>query len=325
MSEILKRRFNIGVGKETVRGTKVAPAIWLKTTSEEYNDEIEPVVTERSMGVIEDSDDQVVAKNFSAGPIGGEVFDKSIGYFLLAGLGAVSSVTKSGESLVYEHSFSVLQSALHPTLTLEIKRGDIEQKAYPNVVVDSLKLSAEVNQYVTFEASLRGKAGVVGNATPSYVAENYFLAKNISIKLAENLAGLSSANKIDAKNFEIEFIKNVEDKDVLGTDGPSDFLNKQFAIEGSVELYFSSVYERDYAIQGLAKAMRIELENSAVTIGSTSHPKLVIDIAKAKFSEAKISGGNNDIASLSVTFKGFYSLTDSKSVTAVLTNTQASY
>ena len=325
MSEILKRRFNVGVGKETTRGTKVAPAIWLKLTSEDYNDEIEPVVTERSMGVIEDSDDQVVAKNFSAGTIGGEVFDNSIGYFLLAGIGKVASVGKSGDSGVYEHSFSVLQSALHPTLTLEIKRGDIEQKAFANVVIDTFKLSAEVNNYVTFEASMRGKKGEVATSTPAYVAENYFLAKNISVKLADNLTGLSSASAIDVKNFEIEIAKNIEDKDVLGSDGPADFLNKQLAIEGTMELYFSSVYERDYAIQGLAKAMRIELENSAVTIGTSSHPKLVIDLAKVKFSEAKVAGGNNDIASLSVSFKGFYSLTDSKSITAILTNTQASY
>jgi len=325
MSEILKRRFNVGVGKETTRGTKVTPAMWLKLTTEEYNDEIEPVVTERGMGVIEDSDDQVVAKNFSAGNVGGEVFDKSIGYFLLGAFGQVNSAGKSGDAGVYEHTFAVLQSALHQSLTLEIKRGDIEQKAFANVVVDSFKLSAEVNDYVTFEASLRGKAGVAGTATPSYVAENYFLAKNISVKLADTLAGLSSANKLDVKNFEIEISKNIEDKDVLGTDGPADFLNKQFTIEGTMELYFSSVYERDYAIQGLAKSMRIELENSAVTIGTTSHPKLVIDLAKVKFSEAKVSGGNNDIASLSVSFKGFYSLTDSKSIEAILTNTQASY
>ena len=325
MSEILKRKFNVGIGKETERGTAVTPAIWLKPTSEDYNDEIEPIVTERSMGVIEDSDDQVVAKVFSAGSIGGEVFDKSIGYFLLGAFGQVASAGKIGDAGVYEHSLSVLQSALHPSLTLEIKRGDIEQLAYPNVVVETLKLSAEVNQYVTFEAGLRGKKGQAATSTPGYVAENYFLAKDIKVKLADNLAGLGAADAIDVKNVEINFNKNIEDKDVLGNDGPKDFLNKQFAVEGSMEMYFSSVYEKNYALEGLAKAMRLTLENTAVTIGTSSHPKLEIDFAKVKFSEAKPSGGNNDLVSISISFKGFYSLSDSKSVTGVLTNTQASY
>lgn len=322
--ELLKRTFNVGIGKETSRGTKVAPAIWLKPTSEDYNDQIEAINTERSMGIIEDSDDMVVAKKFSSGVIAGEIFDKSFGYLLLSALGQVSSV-ESADSGVYDHTFTVLQSAQHPSLTLEIKRGAIEQKAYPNVVVENLKISAGVNQYVMFEVDLKGKTGETASNTPSYVVENYFLAKDISVKLADTYAGLGAASAIDVKSFDIEIAKNIEDDDVLGTDGPSDFLNKQIVVEGSLEMNFATVYERDYVLNNTVKSMRITAENTAVTIGATSHPKIVLDLAKVKFSEAPITGGNNDLAKVEVKFKGFYSVDESFSTKAVLSNTQSSY
>jgi len=71
--------------------------------------------------------------------------------------------------------------------------------------------------------------------------------------------------------------------------------------------------------------MRITLENTGVTIGASSSPKLVIDLAKVKFSEALITGGNNDISKIEVKFKGFYSQDDAFSIKAVLTNLQTSY
>lgn len=325
MSEILKRKFNIGIGKETTRGTKVVPAIWLKPTSEDYNDNVDVVATERSMGVIEDSDDQVVVKNFSSGVFAGEIFDKSFGYFLLGAIGQVASVEKVGDSGVYDHTFSVLQSAQHPSLTVEIKRGDIEQKAYANAVVESLKISSAVNEYVMFEVAMRGKAGVAGTATPSYVTENYFLAKNIAVKLADTYGDIGSAVAIDVKNVELNINKNIEDKDLISNDGPADFLNKQMVIEGTMEMYFADVYARDYALNGTSKAMQIVMENTGVTLGNSSTPKLVINLAKVKFSDAPIKGGNNDLASVEISFKAFYSPSDSKSIEAILTNTQASY
>jgi len=324
MSEILKRKFNIGIGKESVRGTKVAPAIWLKPTSEDFNDQAEVVATERSMGIIEDSDDQVVVKKFASGVIAGELFDQSFGYFLLGALGQVASV-ESADSGVYNHTFTVLQSAQHPSLTLEIKRGDIEQKAYPNAVIENLKISSAVNQYVMFEADVRAKVGETASNSPSYIVENYFLAKDISVKLADAYDDLGSAEAIDVKSVDIEIAKNIEDDDVLGTDGPSDFLNKQIVVEGTLVMNFATVYEKNYVLNGTTKSMRVTMTNTDVTIGASSNPKLVIDLAKVKFSEAPITGGNNDIAQVEVKFKGFYSTDEAFSTKAILTNTKSSY
>lgn len=327
MSEQIKRRFNVGIGKETERGTVVVPGFELKPTSEDFNDQVETIVSERGMGVIEDSEDLVVGKKFSSGSIAGELFDKSIGLILLGAFGKVDSAAQTAPNAsVYDHTFTVLQSAQHPSFTLDVKRGDIEHLAYPNCVIENLKIEAEGGaKYVTFEADFRGKAGVASTTTPSYVAENYFLAKDVIIGLATNYSGIAAATAIDVKSLSLEISKNIEDVDVLGDDEPSDFLNKQIAIEGEIVMNFSSATEKGYVLNNTPKAMRITFENTSVTIGSSAHPKLVIDLAKVKFSEAGISGGNNDLAGIALKFKGLYSATDSKSITAVLSNIETAY
>lgn len=324
MTETLKRKFNIGIGRETSRGTIVAPSFWLKPLSEDINDKIEVAVSERAVGVIEDSEDQEISKKMSGGTVTGEVFDKSFGLVLLATLGQVTSA-ESADAGVYDHNFEVLQSAKHPSLTVEVKRGDNEQKAYANSVIESFKLSAVAKDYLKFEAVIRGKAGIPASSIPAYLTENYFLGKNINVKLADDLDGLSSASSIDVRSVEININKNVEDDEKLGSVEPNDFLNKQLAIEGNVEMLFKNTDLMDYALNGNKKAMRLEIVNSAVTIGLTSNPKLVIDLAKIKFREPLIGGDNNEIAKVTVGFKAFYSSSDAKSIVAILTNEQTDY
>jgi hypothetical protein len=324
MTELIKRKFNIGIGKETSRGVKVAPSYWLKPLSEDINDKIEVAVSERAVGVIEDSEDQEISKKMSGGTIAGEVFDESFGLILLATLGQVGSV-ETADLGVYEHTFAVLQSAKHPTLTVEVKRGDNEQKAYPNSVIETFKLEAAVNQYLKFEMALRGKAGVAESNSPGYITEKYFLGQHINLKLADDLAGLDGASAVDVKRVEININKNIEDDDKLGSIEPADFLNKQLTIEGSIEMNFKDTVLMDYALNGNQKAMRIEIINGDVTIGATSNPKLVIDLAKIKLREPLISGDNNEIAKVTANFKAFYSASDSKSIETKLTNLVTSY
>lgn len=330
MSEQIKRRFNVGIGKEATgvsRGAAVSPTHELKPTSEDFNDQVETIVSERGMGVIEDSEDLVVGKKFSSGSLAGEVFDKSIGLLLLGAFGKVESAANAApNALVYNHTFTVEQSAQHPSFTIDIKRGDIEHLAYPLCVLENLKIEAEAGaKYVMFEADFRGKAGVASTTEPSYVTENYFLAKDVVVGLATNYAGIGSATAIDVKSFTLEISKNIEDVDVLGDEEPSDFLNKQMVIEGEITMNFSSATEKGYVLNNTSKAMRITIENAGVTIGNALHPKLVIDLAKVKFSEAGISGGNNDLAGITLKYKGLYSATDSKSIVAVLSNLATSY
>lgn len=324
MSEYIKRKSDLGIAKETTRGTKATPTFWLKPTSNDIQDRIEVVKSDRQFGRIEARDDQAVAKTWSQGTIEGEIFDRSFGLFLLAGLGKVTT-SPSGDSGVYNHLFEVLQSSQHPTLTIVEKRFDVEQIAYVNSVIETLGLTFELNNYCTFSANIKGKAKVADTSTPSYEAENFFMAKNATVKIADDVAGLSAGTTLCAKNLTLEITKNVQDDECLGNATPTDFLNQDFSVVGEIELYFDSIYNRDFAINQIKKAMRITLEDTNVTIGATSHPKLVLDFAKVKFEEPEISSEANEITRLVLKFEAFYSEDDEFLIKATLSNTEASY
>jgi hypothetical protein len=318
------RKIEIGIAKETTRGTAAAPSYWLAKMNATIDEKFEGVVDENSIGVIEDAQDFKITKKWAEGEIGGKLTDRSFGLFLLAALGTVASSTKSGESAVYEHAYSVQQDTQHDTLTLEMKNPN-EQLAFANGALSSLGIKAELGNFVEFTANVMAKAGAAATSTPSYTAENAFLAKDVNVKFATNLAGLGAASAIKVKNVELSIEKNLESDDVLGSIAPNDFLNKQFTITGAIELLYDATTYKALALAGTQRAMRIAITDTAVTIGTGSNPTITIDLAKVKLTEWAKTSDNNELIKETLTFKAFYSTADSKMLNLQLVNTVAGY
>lgn len=316
------RQQSLGIGKETTRGTAVVPAFWLPLINFDFDDKFEHVIDEQLRGIIEDSEDLKVVKKWSEGEIEGHIRDKSFGLLLLAGFGAISSVVK--ETTAYNHTYSVQNGIQHQSLTVEGKNSN-EQLAFVLAMINSLKIKAELGKFVEFTAKLIAKLGASASNTPATTVENKFLAKDIIVKFADNLAGLDGASAIKVKNVNLTINKNIESDDILGSIAPDDYNNKQIAIEGGIELNYDAATYKALALAGTQKAMRIDIINTDVTIGASSNPELKIDLARVKFTEWSKSGGLNDIVKQTLNFKAFYSISDSKMVSVVLTNTQTAY
>ncbi|MCR2833477.1 phage tail tube protein [Parerythrobacter lacustris] len=324
MTKFLGRLADIGIAKEAVRGTaETSATFYLPKTSLTLDDGIEQAIDESSNGVIEDSVGAAVTGKFAEGEIEGNIYDKSFGLLLLACLGSVSTSGPS-ESTVYTHAFSVLQSAQHPALTLFLDDPNQDYK-YPLAILESLNIDVMIGAYAKYTAAFRSKVGTTATLTPSYSTENHFLPQHGSLKIATNLAGLGAASAIDVRSVKLSFNKNIEDDRKLGSLDQADILNKQFSVEGSVELVFNDNTFKTDMLADTAKAMRLRLTNSDVTIGSSLNPQLTIDLAKAKFSKFERSYGNDDIVTATTDFKGFYSVADTEMVSAELINTQSSY
>lgn len=323
MSKFIGALADIGIKKEAVRGTaETSATFYIPKMSLTFNDQIEQAVDESSIGVIEDAVGASLVHKYAEGELEAKVGDKSIGLFLLAAIGSVS--TSGPTDSAYTHTFSVLQSAQHPSLTVFINDGNQDYK-HALGVVTSFELNAEVGQIVTYKVGLRAKVGATASLTPSYSAENLFLSQHATFKIASTQSGLTgaSATNIKSVNFKIE--KNVEDDRALGSNEPIDILNKQFAIEGSLELVFNDETIKTALLADTEKALRIELQNTDVLIGASSRPKLTFDFHSVKFSNFERNYGNGDIVTATVDFKAFYKLADSKMLTCVLINAQTSY
>ncbi len=326
-SEFIGRQTDIGIAKESVRGTAVAATFFVPHMDFTFDEKVEQVVDESSVGVIEDSIDANVTEKITEGSLEARIQVETFGLFLLNLLGAVSTTVDTPESGVNEHEFTVAQSAQHQSLTISVKEPN-SAKQYPLAMLNSLEINVALNQYALMTAELRSKKGETAAITPSYVAgdeKKIFLPQHGTFKAAVDLAGLGAAPETTIRNLTFSIAKNLEDDQVIGSTDPADILNKQFAIEGEVELLYRDSSFIDFLLADTARALRLTLTNTDITIGAVSNPKLEIDLARVKFSEVTKPFALNDLVVQTLSFKALYSLTDAELVKITLTNTTASY
>lgn len=323
MSKFIGRLADIGIAKETTRGTaETTASFWLPKMTLTYDDMIMQVVDESSVGVIEDSPDAVVVGKFAQGEFEGKIGDKSIGLLFLATLGTVSTTTT--QSTAYIHTFSVQED--NQTDSLTVFQDDPNQDyKYALGMIDSLELNAAIGQYSTVSVGFRSKVGATATISPSYTTENNFLPQHGYVEIASSLGTLGSGTEIAVRSVSLSILKNVEDDRKLGSLDPADILNRQLSVSGTLELVFNDNTFKTEMLADTLKAMRIRLTNSDVTIGSNLNPRVQIDLAKVKFSEFTRNYGNDDIVTVTVAFKAFYSQSDAQMIAIELRNAQSSY
>lgn len=324
MSKFIGRLADVGIAKEAVRGTaETSATFWVPKLSMSVDDVIDQAIDESSIGVIEDATGASIVGKRSEGEIEGVVSDKSIGLILLSALGSVSTSGPS-QTTVYTHTFTVLQSAQHPSLTIFQDDPNQDYK-YANGVIDSFELDASLGAFAKFTAGFKAKLGATATLTPSYTAENTFLPQHATLKTASAIAGLTAASALDIRSVKLSIKANVEEDMKLGSIAPADILNKQYSVGGTIELVYTDETFKTDMLADTAKAMRIRLSNTDVTIGSSLNPQITVDLAKVKFSNFVRNYGNDDIVTATVDFKAFYSLTDTKMISVELVNTTTSY
>lgn len=328
MAKGIAKLFSFGIAKEAARGTAEASAsYWIPWLNLDVQERDSKALDEASIGVIEDSVDQKIVKQWADGKWDAPIGDKHFPLVLLAALGSISSAVKGGETVVYDHTITVAQNAQHPSLTLFID-DPLAAADYKHAlgVISSLEVRYELGKFLQYTANIKAKKGASATITPSTTSENKFLSQHLTFKLATNLAGLDAAGATSLKSLNLKIEKNVEDDDVLGNVAPADFLNKQFSIEGTLEAIWQN--ESDFktaALAGAAKAMRVDLVNSDVTLGTASNPRVKIDLAKVIFKEITRPLVVGDIVKQTLAFKAHYSTGDSKMITILANNLIASY
>lgn len=326
MTKIIGRKFSIGLGKETTRGTAAAAGFWMPKMDFSLDDKVNYAIDDSSIGVIEDAISQDITGKYSEISIGGRVYDKSFGLILLSAFGTeTSSTAVSGDTSVYDHLFNVSESAQHQSLTISAAdpNGGSGLR-YTLGMMDEFELSFEIGSYLTYKAGFRANANASGSVTASFTAENGFRPQDGIVKFASDLSGLDAASAIAIKKGSLSIKKNIEDDFIIGTVTPADRLNKSFVVEGTLELlYDNRTYIDTDLMADLAQALRIQFVNSSVTIGTSSSPTITFDMGKVKLQEVSRKMANNELIMQTIKFKAFYSMTDSMMVKATLRNLQS--
>jgi len=325
MSTEIGRLINVGVALEGSRGTAEDSAkYWMPRVDFDFSPRADTVVDESGVGVIDTRTDAKVVGKLAEGPIGGIVYDSSFGMILAATMGTWSTDLDTPISGVNTHTFTRLNTNQHPSLTIFHDDANVDEK-YALAMLNQLTINAVLKDYIRFNAGFISKVGADTSSTPSYTAENSFLSQHATVAFADTVALLGTAAASAVRVVNLTINKNVEELPGLSTDEPVDIVNKGFSVTGDLEALFDDETYKDYVLNGDKKACLISIENTDVTIGTSSSPKLEITLAPMSFRDWGRSTGLDDVVTQTVAFDGNFGLTDSKTTSIVLINTQTEY
>lgn len=323
MTKFIGKRVSIGIGKEASRGGGVAPTYWLNCRSFDFFDKADKARSTAGLGGIWDPNQAIVTFKRAEGNMEVEVGDKSFGLLLLSTLGTVSSAVK--ETTAYDHTYTLQNDNTHDSLaiTTEDPIGDLQFRL---TMVEKLTLTFVPDDLVTASVDFKSKQSADSSVSAAYVAENKFVGRHLTFKIAATTGGLAAASATKLKKLVLNFEKNTAFDTVLGSVTADEILNQNFKITGELELNYEDRTVANYMLDGDYKAVRIDLKNTDVTIGATSNPEFVLDLSRVDFEVWEPSLPNDEIATQTINFTALYDYTNGNVINScVLTNEATSY
>lgn len=325
MGRKIGRLVNLGIAKEAVRGTAVAATLWVDKSELSFYDKVQKALSQGTYGVIGESNQELVALKWAEGEVAFDLSDTTFPLVLLATFGSLSSGSFNS---VYKHTFTLQNDNIHDTLTFWVKDSvDTLIDRFSFVMIDKLTISAKPEELVTCKASFisRSSDTWAGTVTPAYTAVNKFLGRHVSVRLATLTGGLAAASRLNVKALELNISKNVMRDHALGTVQAIDLLNQKFEITGSFEIDLSDRTYQDLMNNGTYNAMRIDIVNSGVTIGTTN-PSFRIDLSRCAFDAWEPARPNDTIATQKINFRAMYDVTNANIINdCYVVNATASY
>lgn len=324
MAKVIGRTGAVGIGVESTQGTSVAPSYWVPVQSYSFDDKVEYVKNDSAMGRIEEYNDADIVKLWGEGEYSGKIFLNSVGAELVGVFGQSPTSAERGSSDVYDHTYALLNSSDHKSLTIGYD-DTIRDVRYPFAMVNTWSLEVAVDDYVKRTVAYISKKSASATNSPAFTNEVEFIPSQIAFKLASSASGLTAASAINVTAINLEINKNAEALFALGSNEPEDIINKQFSVTGSIELYFESTTQRDYVFANTHRAMRIDMTDTTTDLGSGHNPQLRFDLNEVVFEEFELGWDANDPLKQTLNFEAVYNLTDGALMSARLTNIITSY
>lgn len=145
----------LAIGKESTRGTRVAPTYGLKWSNNTLVDKTMMAIDESRNGIIADSRNSNVVGTYLEGDIGMPVRDQSIGLLLYSLMGGLASAIV--ETTAYEHTLTLTNSNQHQSISIH-KKDPQGGHDHANAVVNSIDLILETDKLFMASVKLRSKS-----------------------------------------------------------------------------------------------------------------------------------------------------------------------
>lgn len=310
MSLFTGRLVEVGIGKESPRGTGVAASYWMPKTAISFDDKISKALVAGSYGHITEAPftGQVVTK-WAEGDIEGELNANSFGLLLLSLVGTEGY--QLNETGVGQHDYTIQNDNQHDSLTIHVS-DPIGAMKFRMAMINSMSIDVALGEYVKYTANFMSKVHQdEAVQTPTYQVDHRFVHPNLTFKIATTVSGLAAATAICLKSLTLNIDKTVERIDCLGTLEPEDIVNTGIRVYGTIELNYEDRTWRDYMLNGNVRAMQIKLTGSKL-IGATQYATFDFQAPKVHFFEWEPSRELGDIASQTINFEVMYDLNNDR-------------
>lgn len=319
----------LGIGRESVRGTAVTPAIWVPgREGANVAIKVDKADIRETRGTKVASQGSEIVQKYAGGDLPFNVRHKSIGYILLSLLGSVTTTTV--ETGVYKHTFSILPNdPAHPSLTLGLSMPGIQDYVYALALASALELTIAPDDLVNAVASFVAKSEAEKSPayTPSFGTDDiHFRHQDVSLKFASNLAGLGAASPTLAKEIGLTIDNKARTNQRISEINPGDVIAAGgFEIGGTLRLDLTAKTLHDIFAAGTYQAMQVAMVRSDVLIGASSNPSITVKLPKVSFTSYETDRPLDDIVGESIGYNAHFSDTDGSAITVEVVNTKANY
>ena len=316
-----------GIGKETTRGTAVAPAFWIPHTEASFQNRKEEVIDESSFWTWLNSANSEKTKEYADGNIKWILASNWCWYLFEAILGSGVSAATTWWGGAYQHDFTLTDTNTKPSFTI-VKKTPLDTKAYTLGMLSSLTMSANVGEAVFLDVNIMAKVGVNTTATKAYAVDNKLYAKHLKVKIADDIAGLDWASGSCFENIELSLTQDLENEFCFNSGvGIGDIFNKAFWATGTIGRIKQDNTFEWFALSDPTtyKAMRIEIIDTGVTIGTSDNPSVIIDLARVSFGIPEDDAGLDEIVRETIPFTVHQDIANWENIDIKVINTLSAY
>ena len=266
-------------------------------------------------------------KEYSEGDINMAMLPDNFLGTVLTGLFPTDTVT--GSSPTYTHTFT--EAGTDRSFTMKIGREEKEH-TYTGVAVDSMSVSANLNEYAMISASFMGKAesglAAIGASSPSFnTADPLYFA---DAKVFFN-GDATASNLVKSISFDINMNRDGDNACGLGdatyTRLPP-FQRRE--VSGTIEFnkIIHTAVESEPTYAELTAADGLEFNGSGVELkvsfgDESTADILVFNFYKIRFEAPDSNVSGRDTQTMTVPFVALYSPDDSKMMDVVMNNAQS--
>lgn len=303
--------------KETTWGTAVTPNKSIAVRPEGgITTKVDTQLIPAVKGLLAKNYNAIKGKTEHGGDFSFDLFADYVGHFLLSAHGSDSAATHSGESIVYDHTFS--DSVTKPSYTIEQAIGE-NIRRYAGSIVSGYKIEGKPGEMIMFSPTIMAKTQASASAiAPAFTTVPAFNFAQAAVKIGGSTIG-------EVESIEIEYKNGLEMVYGLGSNEPLYYsINGGAEVSVKIDLYLDSTSLTRFSNYLALTNEAIELILTGGSIGSAANYMLDYLIPKAYYTsgETKINDAHN---LLSVQADGIYDTATSTLVKPILTNLVASY